>query len=405
MLLLSCLWQLFRQGINIILFFSFIYPVTFTFFPFLSTRHLFALIGIILLLRKLKIPRSIYDSTCLFFTLSVISLLTCVLNLTSDFSLASIPIIFLISYFSIVGVCFLTGVDDNELFTDLLTKTALLQMIISILFFVLPDVEVLLYSLIKVGELASESLLQSQGFRLHGFGTNFFSAGVSNSFILLLIAIHSGRRRIFYSVSYAIVFFVGIFIARTTFVGFLISFPILLYKTSNFSFFKCISIIGLILVIFVMIGDCLKNSNIPEIRDIYTFGFEPIINYQEEGSLNSSSVSVLSYKGKLPNDIKTWILGDGLYADPHAPVYYYKGVDQGFLRCLYYFGTVGLIVLLLGYYSIIKRAVIVNQSRLYYLLFVIYLIIMYKGHTDVFQYIIPYFILKTSRNNALLLAS
>ena len=197
MLLLSCLWQLFRQGINIILFFSFIYPVTFTFFPFLSTRHLFALIGIILLLRKLKIPRSIYDSTCLFFTLSVISLLTCVLNLTSDFSLASIPIIFLISYFSIVGVCFLTGVDDNELFTDLLTKTALLQMIISILFFVLPDVEVLLYSLIKVGELASESLLQSQGFRLHGFGTNFFSAGVSNSFILLLIAIHSGRRRIF----------------------------------------------------------------------------------------------------------------------------------------------------------------------------------------------------------------
>lgn len=52
-----------------------------------------------------------------------------------------------------------------------------------------------------------------------------------------------------------------------------------------------------------------------------------------------------------PDNLKTWIIGDGYFSNPYNtdPFYigtrsrgYYMGTDVGYLRFIFYFGLIGL---------------------------------------------------------------
>jgi len=394
---------IFRQIFNVLAFFLFVYPLTFSFFPYLSTRNLLAVLGLVYFLFSKRFPKQIYKTFIIFFLLIIISLLTSIIHSTSDFALASIPILFIVSYFSFYALIKITHCQNVEMFTYYFTFSVLLQLFISIIFFIFPELELHVYSYLNIGALAQESLMDSKGFRLHGLGANFFSSGVTHSLALILIAIFSDRNKLFYTISYALVAVVSLFMARTTLIGVIISFPLLLKQTTNFSILKLGIVLTVVFGLFKLTASFTKNSDIAEIQDLYIFGFELLENYQENGNISSTgSLASISYKGKLPVKLSTWIIGDGLYADPTNPkTAYYMGVDQGYLRCLYYFGLIGTIILLFGYYKLCQYAAINQKSKLFYLIFLLYLIIMYKGHIDIYSLIIPYVCLP-SENEQLL---
>ena len=145
---------------------------------------------------------------------------------------------------------------------------------------------------------------------------------------------------------------------------------------------------------FYYVGTTLKNSEEQKYLNLFNFGFALINNYEDTKSFNTRDIDALSYSGRMPDNIKTWIIGDGLLADPRNPeLAYYKHVDQGYLRCLYFFGLLGTASLLVGYYLEIREVVRSNKNKWFYLLFLFYMIIMYKGLIDIFQFIIPFYLI------------
>ena len=390
-----------RLIFNTIIMFVFIYPLRFTFFP-LSTRYILAGIGILYMMGRRSLLSKYLTGVFRFMPVLFFSLLTCVVNATTDLGLWSTPIVYSVSFFASVGVIGVTKSYEPRKFIELFIIAVVIQMSICILFFVLPEVEEAANSFIVSSELAKEAMEDSIGIRMRGLGAAFFSCGVINCIALLLISLFYTPEKKIYFVAYSLIFLIGIFVSRTTLVGVLLSAPILLKKL-QVSFKKVIIGICLLFTGFYYVGTTLKNSEEQKYLNLFNFGFALINNYEDTESFNTRDIDALSYSGRMPDNIKTWIIGDGLLADPRNPERaYYKHVDQGYLRCLYFFGLLGTASLLVGYYLEIREVVRSNKNKWFYLLFLFYMIIMYKGLMDIFQFIIPFYLIYSIRDLSIL---
>lgn len=377
---------------NVIIMFTFIYPLHFVFFP-LSTRYILALVGIACLITKRKLISKYIIGVSRFMPVLIFSLVTTLVNQTSDFGLWLTPIVYSLSFFSVIGVVRITKSDKPLKFVDLFILAVLLQMIISLVFFLQPDMEMAVNKMLVTTDLAKAAMESSQGIRLRGLGAAFFSSGVVNSISLLLIAIYYQPARKIYLIAYFAIFIIGLFVSRTTVVGFLLSLPLLLKKL-NVSFVKILLGAGFLIGGLYLIGTNLKNSEEQRYLNLFNFGFAIINDYENSEKLNTGDLDAISYSGHMPDNIKTWIIGDGLLADPIRPTTaYYKNVDQGYLRGLYFFGLFGTLSLIGGYCIEVRQVVRHNKNKLFYLLYLLYLIVMYKGLIDLFQFIIPFYLI------------
>ena len=88
-----------------------------------------------------------------------------------------------------------------------------------------------------------------------------------------------------------------------------------------------------------------------------------------------------------PENIKTWIIGDGFWANPSGSGYYMH-TDVGYLRLIYYFGLVGLFVYLLMQFVAIRTVFKnYNLSIIFYLTVFTYLLILnLKGFADLLSF-------------------
>jgi len=372
--------------------FVFIYPLHFVFFP-ISTRYILALIGLICIIYDRRTFNKYLIGVAHFIPVLFFSILTLVVNQTSDIGIGITPIIYTLSFFSVIGVLKVTKAYNRRKFVDLFVAAVTLQMIISLLFFVNPKIEETVNAILVTTDLAQQALEDTEGIRMRGLGAAFFSSGVINCIALLLISLCYTSSRKIYIIAYFIIFIIGIFVARTIVIGLLLSIPLLI-KKSKVSLRKivvwCAAFVGALIVI----GSNLKNSDEQKYLNLFNFGFAIINDYESSKKFNTGDIDALSYTGKLPLEIKTWIIGDGLLADPVRPTTaYYKHVDQGYLRSLYYFGLLGTISLLMGYFMEVRKVVKHNRNKWFYLLFLFYTIIMYKGLIDIFQFIIPFYLI------------
>jgi hypothetical protein len=89
--------------------------------------------------------------------------------------------------------------------------------------------------------------------------------------------------------------------------------------------------------------------------------------------------------------VKTYLIGDGRYynnpGDPSSG--YYMATDVGFLRLIYYFGAIGLLVYFLFQFAVLYRAFLFNKHVPHFAAFVVlaflYCVILnLKGFTDIF---------------------
>ena len=148
-----------------------------------------------------------------------------------------------------------------------------------------------------------------------------------------------------------------------------------------------------VLTFIVAISTWLYNTN-----DIFhtnlRFAFEGFFSLVETGEWHVGSNDVLMDMYVFPDNTKTWIIGDGYFSNPYAdPNFlgeitegYYMNTDVGYLRFIFYFGVIGLIIfsIMIWYAGKICRQKFPEDILLFLILTALNYIIWLKVATDCF---------------------
>ena len=406
----------FLKVIITVLITSFYYfPVDFVFLP-TNTKNLLAAIGIVFVVfeliqkKEFFIPRQLLILLLISSMVSIMSLISITYNQTPDTTYVTYirsAIIWLSGAFS---VCYIIrgvhGRIDVPLVVHYLIGVCLFQCVSSMLIQFIPAFQAFVDRYVQQGQY----VLKDMG-RIYGIGASLDVAGSRFAAVLVAIAfmLVSSPQRIsigmtlFYTLSFVIITVVGNMIARTTIIGDALSFAWIL-----FSYFflpnsrprerivsKWITVLATV-GFLVAVSIVLYNVS-PKVQDLMRFGFEGFFNWVETGEWETDSTSKLQSMVVWPEELKTWIIGDGYFENSrNDPNYlgtatddgYYMGTDIGYLRFLFYFGILGLvwIIAVMAY----SAYVCADQSKGYAGIFMmalgVGLIIWAKVSTDIFLF-------------------
>lgn len=389
--------------ITLIMFFT-LFPINFVFLPsFASTRLTLAFLGSVIWFLDLVRKRKIYYYkflTVFFITflISIWSVLSAfVLSSGNDYTFVKLPITIAVMYFSSYLCISTINVFYSEVNFNVVTKyfiyAILLQSLIVVIQFVNPEIASLISQIQRLTERQvniSTSQLED-GSRFIGFGLLFYTASFFYGTALILIAFQLKYKsmtqvsKISGLLIYLVIFFIGMGLARSTIIGFASSlivfiFPIKSVKSIiNITFKFIISIILTILTIFIIIK--IFPTFTKSLEALINNAFDFVIAYINTGKLSSESASGTIDYFVFPNDIRTYLVGTGLYE-----TYFSKGdynySDVGYLRLLYYFGIPGMILFLIVEAKLLKLAFKTKKLKpIYYSMLIILFITNIKGLT------------------------
>ena len=123
--------------------------------------------------------------------------------------------------------------------------------------------------------------------------------------------------------------------------------------------------------------------------------YDGFISIIEKGEWHTTSNEALTNMIVFPDNIKTWIIGDGYFDNPFEtdPYFtgdhyagFYKGTDIGYLRFIFYCGLTGLIVLIAYFFKVTQICIrrYINYKTMFLLLLAINMIVWLKVSTDIF---------------------
>ncbi len=403
--------QLFNYLLLVFIIFFYLFPTLFVFIPGgISSRLLIGSIGLIIAsityFTKLKdlntfiLKKEQIITFSFLIALASISIISLIINATRDLEYIKYMLSILFIYFSYIPIkIFINkyfGTIDIFFISNLIINAALIQIIVALSMYLFPVFGDFIKSIQIIEDAELGRLSQVMQFRLVGLGTKFFGAGIINAFTLILIAFNIRDRKlsltqlIRYTILFIIIFTIGMMMSRTTLIGAILGFiyillPSITKKGISFSnswqFILLLIIIPLVFISFFMIA-------IPEFtkqfQSLFKFGFELFINFNDTGKATSESTEDLKTMYTMPNNLKTYIIGDGKFTgDGGKGVSYYMGTDVGYLRLIYYFGIIGLLVYFLFQYFIIKTS-FKNHSLFVFFIFVLLVILNLKGVADLF---------------------
>ena len=112
-------------------------------------------------------------------------------------------------------------------------------------------------------------------------------------------------------------------------------------------------------------------------EEAVSWAFELFINYFNKGSLSSESTDSLYNMFILPNNLRTWFVGDGIAFDSIGS--FYMNSDVGYIRSVFYWGIIGSLVYYYGMiyiYKVSKNRIISypNISALYFMIIMWFMI-------------------------------
>ncbi len=391
----------------IILFF-YIYSVEFNGVPLgLGTRVFIGFLGFIyfsihLFLKNInfKFQKDYILIISTLFFISVISTISVLLNKTYDIEFTinypiSIFIILFASYFVKKMIQLKFKEVEIQHIINLIINVVIIQILIAILMFSIPPFRDFLNSIQINSHYEKIVLQESQNFRLNGFGSRFFGAGILNGFALILIAsllkFNKQETKVLrLSLSYLFIFVFGMMMARTTIIGALLSLIILILPKKTISLsqikkhLKFIFYITILPIIFILLIIFLPGIK-QQVSNVFKYGFEMFFNYFSSNSFESESTNKMIEMYVWPSTLKTYLIGDGLYTNPHNG-YYYMNTDIGYLRLIYYFGLIGLISYFIFQFNLIKiLAYKAPKFKMMFIVLSLYLIILnFKGFSDLF---------------------
>lgn len=262
---------------------------------------------------------------------------------------------FLIIYlmFRVFLLCFVLKIfiDKMQLsmdeYSDLVILAGMLQFICVLLAFIFPSVRDIFLSMINAN---TEGAVQKSIWaamtneqRCYGFADNIFdSIGYVAAFITAISIIKAvSRRDIKYYITSLCLIFISVMNTRTGVVldGLCIMMVVLFFFKNNIIKNICMYCA---VVFFMVIMGFYVSSLLPQETEIWLFGgMEAVYNLVFMQEYTGIFLEFYLNHLNFPNDI---LFGDG--AIPDAT--YYNVSDIGYVQCIWYYGLIGTVILMLG---------------------------------------------------------
>ena len=387
----------------------FFFPFEFTFLPGINTKMLLAAMGLVLFVARAAASRSASldrDFFVLIVFASIVSLsgiISVVYNATTDLSYASYVVSFFVwmggAYFVVSSIRFLHGKVTPLMVINYLAAICVVQCVIALLISRNPLVKDFVDSF-----LGGDGFMGKLENRMYGIGCALDVAGLKFSCVLVAISfvVMNGLcqpklQTTIYWIAYLVIAVVGNMIGRTTSVGVVVSLIYILVHCIFYGYREFLKshVLPLLLLMVALLPLLIYlYNNSPKTREDLRFGFEGFFSLAETGRWETNSNNRLSDMFVLPDNPKTWIIGDGYFDNPYSdpnfngdnPTEFYKGTDVGYLRFIYSFGVIGLISFVVFFLVAFWGCAL--RHRKYAILFLMILTINYivwvKVSSDIF---------------------
>ena len=387
----------------------FFFPFEFTFLPGINTKMLLAAMGLVLFVARAAASRSASldrDFFVLIVFASIVSLsgiISVVYNATTDLSYASYVVSFFVwmggAYFVVSSIRFLHGKVTPLMVINYLAAICVVQCVIALLISRNPLVKDFVDSF-----LGGDGFMGKLENRMYGIGCALDVAGLKFSCVLVAISfvVMNGLcqpklQTTIYWIAYLVIAVVGNMIGRTTSVGVVVSLIYILVHCIFYGYREFLKshVLPLLLLMVALLPLLIYlYNNSPKTREDLRFGFEGFFSLAETGRWETNSNNRLSDMFVLPDNPKTWIIGDGYFDNPYSdpnfngdnPTEFYKGTDVGYLRFIYYFGVIGLMSFVVLFLVVFWECA--SRHRKYAILFLMILTINYivwvKVSSDIF---------------------
>lgn len=257
-----------------------------------------------------------------------------------------------------------------------------LQSFIAFLMYLSEGIHDFFFSLQMQGEYTEEIMDEAEGQRLMGYGIGFFGAGalsgiglIAASYLLIRMKL-SAKGFILLSACYVFMFYIGLFMARTTVVGMALGLALIavLYLKDNRSVKKQAKKFIIASSFLMVAGYVFAMSYF---AGFSAWAFELFTNLFEHGRLETKSSNGLDEMLIFPEDLHTMIFGRGNMG--------FWGSDVGYSRLFFYVGVPGTILFFLYQFFIIKLSYTkdwgVNIFALAMLLYT--MVLNFKGWIDI----------------------
>ena len=387
----------------------FFFPFEFTFLPGINTKMLLAAMGLVLFVARAAASRSASldrEFFVLIIFASIVSLsgiISVVYNATTDLSYASYVVSFFVwmggAYFVVSSIRFLHGKVTPLIVINYLAAICVAQCVIALLISRNPWVKDFVDSF-----LGGDGFMGKLENRMYGIGCALDVAGLKFSCVLVAISfvVMNGLcqpklQTTIYWIAYLVIAVVGNMIGRTTSVGVVVSLIYILVHCIFYGYREFLKshVLPLLLLMVALLPLLIYlYNNSPKTREDLRFGFEGFFSLAETGRWETNSNNRLSDMFVLPDNPKTWIIGDGYFDNPYSdpnfngdnPTEFYKGTDVGYLRFIYYFGVIGLMSFVVFFLVAFWECAL--RHRKYAILFLMILTINYivwvKVSSDIF---------------------
>lgn len=388
------------------------FPFEFAILPGANTKMILAGISLVVLAFQLArggravINRELFTLSILAGMVSLAGLASVTFNETNDYTYATYIISMWVwlggAYMAVSAMRGLHGRISVALIANYLIGVCVAQCIIALLIDASPAFKDIVNTYIASFDFVQFDQL-NEGERLYGIGATLDVAGIRFSTVLAMIAYFcvqpniraNNVKLVCYLASFCIIAIVGNMIARTTTMG--VGLAVLYWLYMLFQDRNNRTILWWIagaVVIAVTISTYMYRVS-PEFRENIRFAFEGFFSLVEKGEWDVNSNNILKDMFILPDNVKTWCIGDGYFDNPYYgdPYYtgpgfggYYMGTDVGYLRFIFYFGLIGLSLFIYFFWRVAQ--VCVQRFRGYALLFLMILAVnmigWFKVSTDIF---------------------
>lgn len=400
---------------GVILTSLFIYPV---YLGAINTKLIMAVVGLVPfvlnLLRSMKMGLSKGASNLFFLVLlaggvSISSLMATIINSTNDDTFVS----YLYSMFVwLVGaymlMLYLNKIHKNltfEIICLYLVATGAMQCILALLIDSFLGVENFFVRFHFLDPSAIKFCRESD--RLFGVGCAYDPGGIrlAATLVCALYVYRSVAERfklwanLLYIAAICLIMVVGNMISRTTVIGFALGILYILCDSGIFGlriedcYKRPLRLMSWSVIATVLVVAVLYNSN-SNFRTNFRFGFEGFVSLVETGEWKVKSNESLKTMYRFPDNMHTWIVGDGYIdstdKDPYYVgkryKFYYMATDVGYLRFIYYGG----VIMLFSFMAFMAWAAqtccsyFPRNKQLFFVLFVLQLAVWFKVATDIF---------------------
>ena len=385
-----------------------------------NTKMILAVVGAVLLVNdkvRGKGPQLSRDFVILCVICAIISVWAfgvSVINNTSDRSFA----LYLVSVWVWLGAAYAVvsmiswvhGEATVERIGNYLIAVCTVQCLLAYFMTVWPSLGSFVDSLMGEGE----AFMSATENRMHGLGAALDPAGLRFSAVLVILSyLMAGTdfdtrpwQGMLYMAAFCIITVIGNMIARTTTAGAILAIVLFgVLKSPRDGMLKFdrswgIIVVSILLVTFMSVA--LYRIN-PAFRSNLRFGFEGFFSLAEKGRWEVRSNDILKGMVVWPETAWTWLVGDGFFDSPKdmpnrfGQVYggYYKRTDIGYLRYIFYFGSIGLAGLLAAFgqmtHTCIRR--LGGYRPLFLMLLLVNLLGWLKVSSDIIMVFAPFLVL------------